>query len=126
MGMQNPTVGEPLDKLSDHYPEGTPFFLLGIRIVEAKTKDYGKGEMVVVRVRGHERELGIWGAYLLAQAKSVDPSDLNKWYKIRRRVIEGFGGGNPSKEFYTAPPATESDIPVDPPASAPDDEAPDF
>ena len=103
MGMMNPAVNEPLDKLSEKYPEGTPFFLEGIRTVEANTQAYGKGEMVVVRVRGNERELGIWGSYLLNQAKSVAADDLQKWYKIERQVIPGFGkGGRAVKCFVSA------------------------
>lgn len=112
MGMQNPAVSEPLDKFSDHYKEGQSFFLVGVRIVKARTKDYGEGEMVVLKIRGHERELGIWGAYLLAQAKAVEPSDLNHFYKLEKRVIEGFGGGNASKVFVPAdPPATPAPTP---------------
>lgn len=112
MGLMNPEVGEPLDKMTDVYPEGEPFFLEGIRIVEANTQDYGKGEMVVVRVRGHERELGVWGVYLLAQAKSVQPSDLHKWYKIERRRVEGFGKvqngqRRPVKAFTPAEPPSQ-------------------
>lgn len=103
MGMQDPAVGEPIDKLSEHYPDGTPFFLLNVRIVEAKSTDFGTGEMVIVKVRDHERELGVWGAYLLAQAKSVDPSDLNQWYAINRRVIAGFGKGRAVKVFDRVP-----------------------
>jgi hypothetical protein len=100
MGMQNPAVSEPLDKLSDKYPEGTPFFLEAIRTVEANTANYGKGEMVVVRVRGNDRELGVWGSYLLTQAKSVDNSDLNQWYKVERKIVPGFGkNGNAVKVF---------------------------
>lgn len=107
MGMQNPAVSEPLDKLSEIFPEGTPFYLMEIRTVKAKTADFGEGEMVVVKVADHDRELGVWGSYLLAQAKSVDSGDLNQWYKIERKVIEGFGKGRPVKTFTrTDPPAT--------------------
>jgi hypothetical protein len=110
MGMQNPVVGEQLDKLSEEFPEGTPFFLEGIRFVESNTQNYGKGEMVVVRVRGAKRELGIWGAYLLTQAKSVGSDDLNKWYVVDRIVVPGFGKqGRPVKAF----------VPTDPPTMAP-------
>lgn len=109
MGMQNPEVGEPIDKLTDKYPEGTPFFLQGIRVVEANTREFGKGEMVIVRVRGNERELGVWGSYLLTQAKSVDGSDLNQWYIIERRHVPGFGkNGRPVKAF-TPSAAPEGD-----------------
>lgn len=102
MGMQNPTVREPLDKLAEVYPEGTPFYLTGIRTVKAQTQDFGEGEMVVLTVRGHDRELGVWGAYLLAQAKSVDDSDLNRWYRVERITVEGFGKGRPVKAFVPA------------------------
>ncbi|MDE2101948.1 MAG: hypothetical protein KGL39_32175 [Patescibacteria group bacterium] len=103
MGMQNPVVNDPIDKLAEVYPEGTPFFLTGIRTVKARTADFGEGEMVLVRARDHERELGIWGSYILAQAKSADTSDLNQWYVVRRRVIEGFGKGRPVKVLDLAP-----------------------
>lgn len=102
MGMQNPAVNEPIDKLSEVYPEGQPFYLIGIRIVTAKTADFGEGEMVIVKVRDHARELGVWGSYLLAQAKSVEQSDLNRWYRIERKTIEGFGKGRPVKCFVPA------------------------
>src|SRR5487761_1171312 len=108
MGMQNPVVNEPIDKLSEVYPEGTPFTLLNVRIVKAKTADFGEGEMVVLKVAGHERELGVWGSYILAQAKSVDPSDLNRMYVLRRRVIEGFGKGRAVKVLDPYEPPTET------------------
>lgn len=105
MGMQSPNIGEPLDRLSDVYPEGERFYIEGIRTVKANSQEYGPGEMVVIRVRGHERELGVWGAYLLAQAKSHTPEDLNKWYVLERRKVEGFGKGRPVKILvpYVAP-----------------------
>ncbi len=103
MSLQDPQISESLEKLSEKFPEGTPFFLEEIRTVEANTIAYGKGEMVVVRVRGNEKELGIWGAYLLQQAKSVVSSDLNQWYIIERKQIPGFGkGGRPVKAFVPA------------------------
>lgn len=106
MGMQNPAVSEPIDKLAEVFPEGTPFFLLGIRVVKAKTTDFGEGEMVILKVRGHDRELGVWGSYLLTQAKSADVGDMNQWYTVERRVIDGFGKGRPVKVFT---PATAPD-----------------
>lgn len=103
MGMMNPVVSQPIDKMSDKIVEGTPFFLEAVRTVTAKTQNYGEGEMVVCRVRGHENELGIWGSYLLAQAKAVDNGDLNKWYKIQRQIVPGFGKpGNQVKAFVPA------------------------
>jgi len=107
MGMQDPKINEPLDKLAEVFPEGTPFFLEAVRVVPAKTADFGDGEMVILKVRGHERELGVWGSYLLAQAKSVDASDLNQWYVVERGPIEGFGKGRPVKMFVpTTGPST--------------------
>lgn len=103
MGMQNPKVNEPLDKLSEVVPEGDRFFLESIRTVPVKSTEYGEGEMVVVKIRGHERECGIWGAYLLTQAKSASTADLNQWYVINRRPVEGFGKGRPVKVFDPAP-----------------------
>lgn len=105
MGMADPSVSEPFDKLSDKIPEGTPFFLTGVRTVTANTAEFGKGEMVVLRVQGQERELGVWGAYLLTQAKSIDSSDLNRWWKMERKLVPGFGkGGRPVKAFVPADP----------------------
>lgn len=108
MGMQNPNVDtfEPTDKLSEVFPEGTPFFLTGIRTVKAKTNDYGEGEMVLITVQGHPRELGIWGAYLLAQAKSVTGDDLGQWYTINRKLVAGFGKNRPVKVFEPVDPPT--------------------
>jgi len=107
MGMQNPEVSQPLDRLSDVFPEGTRFWLEGIRTVTVNTRDYGEGEMVIVKVRGRERELGVWGAYMVVQAKSVQPSDLNQWYTTTRRPVEGFGRGRPVKMFIPAPQTPE-------------------
>lgn len=111
MGMQNPNVEtfEPTDKLADVYAEGTPFFLEGIRVVKAKTADFGDGEMVLLKVRGHERELGVWGAYLTVQAKSVSPGDLGRWYVLNRRLIDGFGKNRPSKVLDPAEGPTGTD-----------------
>lgn len=113
MGMQNPVVNDPIDKLTEIFPEGTPFVVDGMRVVEATTADFGKGEMVIVKSRGHERELGVWGSYLLAQARSADASDFGKTYVLRRRVIEGFGKGRPVKVLD----------PYEPPAAIPGTEA---
>lgn len=126
MGMQNPQVSDPLDKLSDVFPEGTPFYLTAVRTVEVNTAAYGKGEMIVLTVRGHEHELGVWGAYLLAQAKAVDAGDLNQWYMVIRRVVEGFGkGGRPVKVFTpTAAPTTTPVVKDLPEPDATDDDIP--
>lgn len=112
MGMMNPPTNPALDKMSETIPEGTPFLLQGIRTVEANSQAYGKGEMVVCRVHGHDNELGIWGSYLLHQAKAVAADDLNKWYRIERKLIPGFGkGGRPVKAFVPAePPATQTSM----------------
>jgi hypothetical protein len=112
MGMQNPAVSEPLDKLSEIFPEGKPFHLTGVRTVKAKTKDYGEGEMVVLKVSNHARELGVWGAYLLAQARSVEAADLDRWYTIERRMIAGFGKGRPVKVLVPASPPAPPQEPV--------------
>ena len=103
MGMNNPQVSEPVDKLQEVYPEGTPFLLTGIRTVKARSADYGDGEMIILKTPHHERELSVWGSYLLVQAKAVEPDDLNKWYVIAREVIPGFGKGRPTKLFKQAP-----------------------
>lgn len=108
MGMNNPTISESLDKLSEVFPEGHPFFLEGVRTVEANTAAYGKGKMVVIRVRGHQKELGIWGAYLLHQAKCIASDDLQKWWKIERKIVPGFGKeGRAVKAFTPAEPPQE-------------------
>lgn len=126
MGMQNPQVSEPLDKLSDVFPEGTPFYLTAIRTVKVNTAAYGEGEMVVIAARGHARELGVWGAYLLAQAKATEAADLNQWYMVARRVVEGFGkGGRPVKAFTpTAAPVTQPVVQDLPEPDAADDDIP--
>lgn len=97
MGMLNPQVAEPVDKFSDIIGEEKPFILSGIRTVEVTTRDYGKGEMVVIRTPSHPKELAVWGAYLIAQAHAVEPSDLNKTYKMVRKVVPGFGRGSAVK-----------------------------
>lgn len=88
MGLLDPKVAKS-EKFSDHFTEGERFFLTGIRTVTANT-DYGQGEMVLLTVQGMEEELGIWGDYLLKQAKDCSPDDLNKWYIITRQVVDGF------------------------------------
>lgn len=98
MGMQNPQVNEPVDKFADVIGENKPFTLLGIRTVKVTTANYGEGEMVIMRVAEHPRELSIWGAYLIAQAHAAEPSDFNKRYQVVRRTIAGFGrNGSPVK-----------------------------
>lgn len=91
MGMQSPDVGEPIDRFSDMFQEGERFYLEGIRVAHAKNTEFGEGDFVVLKVRGVQRELGIWGAYLVAQARSATHDDLHKWYTVTREVIEGFG-----------------------------------
>ena len=90
MPLTDPEVGKS-EKFSDHFKEGEPFYLLGIRTVEGVDTEYGKGTMILLKVRGTDPELGIWGKYLMAQAGSADASDMNKWYAVNRRVIPGFG-----------------------------------
>lgn len=89
MGLLDPKISTS-EKFTDHYEEGERFYLEGIRVVKANTADYGEGEMVLMKVRGHENELGIWGAYLLAQAKAASLSDFPNWYVITRKVVDGF------------------------------------
>ena len=89
MGMQNPKVSKS-ENFTDHYEEGQRFYLEGIRTVEVNTADYGKGEMVLLTVKGHENELGIWGAYLATQANSASIDDFPKWYTVTRKVVDGF------------------------------------
>lgn len=115
MGMQNPQVQqyEETDKFSDKIGEGEPFLLQSARVVNAKTS-YGDGEFVLLRVQGQEHELGIWGAYLVAQVKSIEPSDLNRWYVVQRRIVEGFG-----KQRNGTHNQVKTFMPVDPPSSGP-------
>ena len=103
MPLTDPEVGKSV-KFTDKYSEGERFFLLGIRTVKVNTKDYGEGDMVLLKVQNVDEELGIWGKYLVAQANAADSSDLSKWYVINRRVVPGFGG-RPVKVLdpYTAP-----------------------
>lgn len=108
MPLTDPEVGKS-EKFSDHFSEGKRFFLTGIRTVEVDT-EYGKGSMVLLKVDGIEPELGVWGKYLTAQAGAADGSDLNKWYVINRRVVDGFGQ-RPVKVLdpYAAPGVDEDE-----------------
>ena len=89
MGLTKPdiNVSEPF---ADRFKEGEPFRLLGIRVVTARAKDYGEGEMVLLKVAGQEKELSIWGQYLTEQARAAESSDFGKDYKIVRTRIEGY------------------------------------
>lgn len=90
MSLANPRIRET-KKFSEVIGYDKPFILNGIRTVKANTRDYGEGEMVVLDVRGHEAEMGVWGAYLLKQAEAAEAGDFGKHYKIvEERVIPGF------------------------------------
>lgn len=112
MGLLNPEVGGELDKFSEKIGEGERFYLDGIRVISGVRTDYGVGEMVAIKARGHDNELGIWGEYLLHQAKAVQPSDLHQWYIVVREVVPGFSE-RPVKVIKPAPApaATQSDEP---------------
>lgn len=112
MGMQNPEVGGELAKFSEVINDGERFYLEGVRLVTGINTDYGQGNMVVLKVRGQEKELGVWGSYLEKQAESVEPGDLNQWYVMVRRVVEGFSK-RPVKVLDLAPAelASEADRP---------------
>lgn len=90
MGLANPPIRETA-KFSEEIGYNTPFILEGIRVVRAKSADYGEGEMVVIDARGHAAELGVWGTYLIHQARAVESSDLGKRYKmVEDRIVDGF------------------------------------
>jgi hypothetical protein len=88
VGLNDPKIAVS-EKFSDHYSEGERFYLTGIRTVEVTT-DYGEGSMILLTVQGVEPELGVWGDYLVKQAEACEPADLNKWYVLTRRVVDGF------------------------------------
>lgn len=98
MGLMEPTLNDPIDRFVDIVGEDQVFTLDNIRVLSVTTREYGTGEMVVMKVREHKNELGIWGAYLLAQAKAVKPDDLGKQYKIVRKLVPGFSS-RPVKAF---------------------------
>lgn len=89
MGLARPDIGAS-EPFSEAVGEDKPFILDGIRIVTANAEEFGKGEMVLMRVRGHEKELGVWGSYLLAQARSATPGDFGQRYMITRKVVDDF------------------------------------
>lgn len=89
MSLARPNIRES-EPFSDVIGEGKPFTLDGIRIVKANAADFGEGEMVLLTVRGHDKELGVWGSYLLAQARDATSADFGKRYMLTRKRIEGF------------------------------------
>lgn len=89
MSLARPSIKES-EPFSEKIGEGIPFTLDGVRIVRANTADFGEGEMVLLNVRGQEKELGIWGSYLLAQARDAGPDDFGKSYMIVRKTVQGF------------------------------------
>lgn len=90
MGLANPPIRESA-KFSEEIGYDKPFILEGIRVVRAKSADYGEGEMVVIDSRGHTAELGVWGTYLIHQARAVESSDLGRHYKlVEGKMVDGF------------------------------------
>lgn len=81
MSLTRPPVREA-KPFADAIGYNTPFILDGIRVVEANSREYGKGKMVVIDARGQSEELTIWGVYLVAQAEAVEDSDLGHRYLI--------------------------------------------
>lgn len=97
MSLARPSIKESAP-FSEAIGEDKPFTLDGIRVVEANTAEFGRGEMVLLTVRGQEKELGVWGGYLLAQAKDASPEDFGKRYMITRKVVPEFSK-RPVKAF---------------------------
>lgn len=89
MSLARPNIRES-EPFSEKIGEDTPFTLDGARIVEANSEEFGKGEMVLLSVRGQEKELGVWGNYLLAQVRDAKPEDFGKPYLITRKMVQGF------------------------------------
>lgn len=108
MPLNDPKVGSK--KFSDEIGEDTVFVLDGIRTVSGIKTEYGEGEFVLLNVRGHDEELGIWGAYLVAQAKAADSSDFGKHYRITRKVIPEFSKRE-VKALVPYDPEKDEDIP---------------
>lgn len=100
MGFRDPDVGKSDGNLTDVFAEGEPFELHGLDVVKART-DYGEGEMVIATVNTPDgrKRLSIWGAYLVAQAKSAEPSDFPATVRIVRGPVEGFSDRPDTKRF---------------------------
>lgn len=109
MGLTNPKI-QTSKPFTENFREGEAFALLGVRIVEGiNTADYGEGDMVVLTIRTGEDtkdDFGIWGAYLLEQARAAERSDFPARYKIVRKVVEGY-----SKREVKALEYVDDDIP---------------
>lgn len=94
MGLLKPNISSIEGQFSEVIGYNVPFVLHGIEIVEGvKTQGYGVGTMVVVDAEpenGPRKRLGVWGQYLIEQAKSAEPSDFGKAYKIVQGPVEGY------------------------------------
>lgn len=94
MGLLKPNISSTEGKFSEVIGYGVPFVLHGIEIVEGvKTQGYGEGTMVIIDAEpegGPRKRLGIWGAYLVEQAKSAEPSDYGKVYQVVQGPVEGY------------------------------------
>lgn len=110
MGLTNPDI-QTSKPFSEHFREGEEFTLLGVRIAEGvKTADFGEGDMVVLTIRISEDEkedFGIWGAYLLEQARAAERSDFPARYRVVRKVVEGYS----KREVKALEFAGDDDIP---------------
>lgn len=110
MGLAKPDI-KTSKPFADAIGPDQPFILDGIRTVRAHSAEFGDGEMVVITARGHADELTIWGAYLLAQAKGVEASDLGKHYVLRaNRMVPEFSK-RPVKALVPYDPETDQEIP---------------
>lgn len=89
MGLTAPPLAQSVT-FQEVLKEGEPFVLEGIRLVEASSEVYGKGKMVLLTVKGQEKELSVWGQYLTAQAEAAEPADFGALYCLTRGVIEGY------------------------------------
>lgn len=113
MGLLNPDIGGIDGKFSEVVGENKPFVLNGAEVISGvKTQGYGEGEMVVLTVTlpgGERKRLGIWGAYLVEQARSADESDFGKVYVVRRGPVKGYSDRPDTKSL--APADNADDIP---------------
>lgn len=108
MGLTNPNVGDS-KPFSDVIPDGAFFVLKTIKVAEGVRTDYGDGDMVVMDViyDSEEHRVSVWGRYLVEQARAVEPSDLNKRYRLIRARVEGYS----KREVKQLVPEGSDDIP---------------
>jgi hypothetical protein len=93
VGIADPEI-RTSEPFKEYLQEGQTFTLLGIRVVEGiQTQGYGEGDMAVLDVKlpnGEQKSLGLWGEYILAQARSAEDSDFPGLFQVVRDVVPEF------------------------------------